>query len=349
MNTKERLRALCSLSGPSGFEAPVSAAAADLLRQVGLEEVTVDRMGNVVGVRRCGKPGAKKLLLDAHLDEIGLMVTGIEEGYLRFRSIGGVDPRMLPAREVTVLTTPPLFGVVACLPPHVQTAADHDKSIPISDLRIDIGMTQEQAEQAVPIGTPITYREGCFELAGGQICGKSLDDRACFAILLRAVELLQDKELDVDLYVMGSTREEVSGAGAVVGTNQVVPDFCVAVDVTHGATPDVANPKDRTCELFGGAAVGVGPNMTHWMTRRLRNKCKENGWPCQLEVMPGPTGTNAWGMQVCLEGIATAVVSLPLKYMHTPIEVVALEDMESVAKLLAAFTVDLGKEAETLC
>lgn len=347
MTSKERLNALCSLSGPSGFEYPVSQKAAQLLEEVGMDEVTVDRMGNVVGVRRCGRPGAKKLLLDAHLDEIGLMVTGIEEGYLRFCSIGGVDPRMLPARELTILTQPPIFGVVACLPPHVQSAEEHDASIPIKDLRIDIGMSQEQAEKTVPIGTPITYRGGCFELAGGQMCGKSMDDRACFTILLRTAELLADKELDVDLYIMGSTREEVSGAGAVVGTNRVTPDFCVAVDVTHGRTPDC--PKDRASEIYGGPAIGVGPNMTHWMTRRMKQKCRENGWKYSLEVMEGHTGTNGWGMQVCLEGIATSVVSLPLKYMHTPIEVLALEDIESVADLLAAFTVDLGKEAETLC
>ncbi len=347
MTTKERLQALCSLNGPSGFEHPVSEKAAELLRQVGMDEVTVDKMGNVLGVRRCGKPGAKKLLLDAHLDEIGLMVTGIQDGYLRFRSIGGVDPRMLPARALNILTDPPIFGVVACLPPHVQTAEEAENSIPIKDLFIDIGMTQEQAEKAVPIGTPITYRGGCFELGNVQMCGKSMDDRACFTILLRAAELLADKELDVDLYILGSTREEVSGVGAIVSTNRVIPDFCVAVDVTHGRTPDA--PKDRACELGGGPAIGVGPNMTHWMTRRMKAKCKENDWPYSLEVMEGHTGTNGWHMQICQEGIATSVVSLPLKYMHTPIEVLNLNDVEAVANLLAAFTVGLGEEAETIC
>ena len=347
MTSKERLQALCSLNGPSGFEHPVSEKAAELLRQVGMDEVTIDKMGNVLGVRRCGKPGAKKLLLDAHLDEIGLMVTGIQDGYLRFRSIGGVDSRMLPARELNILTDPPIFGVVACLPPHVQTVEEYDSSIPLKELFIDIGMTQEQAEQTVPIGTPIAYRGGCFELGETQMCGKSMDDRACFTILLRAAELLAEQDLDVDLYILGSTREEVSGVGAVVSANRVLPDFCVAVDVTHGRTPDVA--KDRVCELGSGPAIGVGPNMTHWMTRRMKNKCKENDWPYTLEVMEGHTGTNGWHMQICQEGIATSVVSLPLKYMHTPIEVLNLNDVEAVAKLLAAFTVGLGEEAETIC
>ncbi len=344
MELYETLERLCPLAGPSGYENAVAQAAKELLAPP-VDEVTIDRLGSVIGVKRCGKQGAKRLLLDAHLDEIGLIVTGIEEGFLCFGEIGGVDPRMLPARELTVLTKPqPIFGVVACLPPHVQTAADHDKAVALEDLRIDIGMGQEEAEKAVPIGTPIVYREGIRRLAGDQVCGKALDDRSCFAILLRTAELLKDIPLDVDVYIMGSVREEVSGTGAVVGTNAVNPDWCVAVDVTHAATPDVPHPSDRTCAMYGGPAIGVGPNMTWALTDRMVEKAKAAQIPYQLEVMSGSTGTNGWYMQTCLEGIPTSVVSLPLKYMHTPIEVAALEDMEHIARLLAAFTKDLGKE-----
>ncbi|MCI8474743.1 MAG: M42 family metallopeptidase [Oscillospiraceae bacterium] len=349
MELYDTLERLCSLSGPSGFEGKVAQAARKLLEPL-MNEVSVDRLGNVIGIRRCGKPNAKRLLLDAHLDEIGLIVTGIEEGFLCFAPIGGVDPRMLPAREVTILAEPePFFGMVACLPPHVQNAADHDKSVAIEDLRIDVGMTQTEAERAIPIGTPIVYREGCFRLAGEQVCGKSLDDRACFTILLRTAELLKDVELDVDLYVMGSVREEVAGTGAIVGTNAIDPDWCVAVDVTHAATPDLSHPKERTCELYGGPAIGVGPNMTWSLTDRMVAKAKEHEIPYQLEIMEGHTGTNGWHMQICREGIPTSVVSLPLKYMHSPIEVIALEDMENVAQLLAAFTKNLGKEGAECC
>ena len=337
------LERLCGLAGPSGFEGSVAAAAKELMEPL-MNEVTLDRLGGVIGVRRCGRPNAKRLLLDAHLDEIGLIVTGIEEGFLRFAPIGGVDPRMLPARELTILTHPePLFGVVACLPPHVQTAADHDKSVSIEDLRVDVGMTQEQAEKAIPIGTPMVYREGCFRLAGDQVCGKALDDRSCFAILLRTAQLLKDEELDVDLYIMGSVREEVAGTGAIVGTNAINPDWCVATDVTFGITPGLSE-DEVPCKLHGGPAIGVGPNMTWALTDRMVAKAKANNIPYQLEVMEGHTGTNGWHMQTCLEGIPTSVVSLPLKYMHSPIEVVSLEDMENVARLLAAFTRDLGKE-----
>ena len=334
---RQALERLCTCTAPSGFEGPAAAVAAELLRPL-VDEVSIDRMGNVLGVRRSKTPGAPKLLLDAHLDEIGLIVTGVEDGFLRFRSIGGVDPRMLPGRELVVLTDPPLRGLVAC-----PAGGDEDKSVPLNELYVDVGLSQEEAERAVPVGTPMVYRAGCFPLGEDQMCGKSMDDRACFVTLLRAAELLRDRELDVELHIMGSTREEVSGAGAVVGTWAVAPDFCVAVDVTHGKTPD--GPADKTFDLGGGPAIGVGPNMTRWMTERMIDKAREHSIPYQLEIMSGHTGTNGWEMQISREGVATSVLSLPLKYMHTPVETLSLADMEGVAQLLAAFTENLGKEA----
>lgn len=346
MDIRNALERLCCVGAPSGFEGPAAAVAQELLRPL-VDEVFTTRLGSVVGVKRCGRPDAKKVLLDAHLDEIGLIVTGHEDGFLRFRSIGGVDPRMLPDREVSVLTDPPLLGVVACLPPHVQTAKDRDKTTPISELLIDVGLSQEQAQAQIPVGTPMVYRESCFPLGDNQVCGKSMDDRACFVTLLRAVELLQNEALDVDLYVMGSSREEVGGYGAQTAAFAIAPDWCVAVDVTFGKTPDC--PKSVTTAMGGGPAIGVGPNIARWMSARLTDKAKAGDIPYQLDVMEGNTGTNGWDMQIVREGIATAIVSLPLKYMHTPMEVVKLSDMEDVARLLAAFVKDLGKEAVTPC
>lgn len=344
MDLRTILQTLAGEKGPSGFEEPVAKTARTLLAPY-VDETYFDRLGSLIGVRRCGRENAPKLLLDAHLDEIGLMVTGIEEGFLRFTEIGGVDPRMLPDREVTVLAAEPLFGVVACLPPHVQTKEDYDKAMPADELYIDVGLTQEEAERRIPIGAPITYRCGCFPLGEKRVCGKSMDDRACFTALLRCAELLKDEKLDVDLYLMGSTREEVNGAGALCGAFAIGPEACVAVDVTHGETPDVRNPKDRVTTLGGGPAIGLGPNCAKRLTGRLREKAAELGMDVQLEVMTGHTGTNAWGVQVAREGIATAVVSLPLRYMHTPVEVLDLSDLEGTARLLAAFVKDYGKEA----
>ena len=202
------LSRLCGLGAPSGFEGPASRAAAELLRPLA-DEVTVDRMGSVLALRRCGREGAKRLLLDAHLDEIGFVVTGHEEGYLKFAPLGGVDPRMLPDRELTVLTDPPLAGVVACLPPHVQTREDMDKSIPIRELCLDVGLSQEEAERRVPVGTPAVFRGGCFPLGQELICGKSLDDRACFAALLGALELLKDRPKPLALYLFSRNKGHI--------------------------------------------------------------------------------------------------------------------------------------------
>ncbi len=336
MNIRDVLERLCSCTAPSGFETQAAERARDLLTPL-VDEVSLDRMGNLMGVRRCGTEGARKILLDAHLDEIGLIVTGAEEGFLRFRTIGGVDPRMLPGRELTILTTPPRMGIVASPGPH---QGEEDKAVPIKDLVVDAGLTQEESEGL--IGTPMVYRGDCFPLGADQMCGKAMDDRSCFAVLLRCLELLEGKELDVDVYVLGSTREEISGAGAAVGTWAIRPDCCIAVDVTHGRTPD--GPAEKTFVLGEGPAIGVGPNMARWMTQRLVAKAQEREIPYQQEVMSGHTGTNGWEMQVSREGVATAVLSLPLKYMHSPVEVLSLTDLEHTAALLAAFVEGLGKE-----
>ena len=340
MEMEQILRTLCAACGPSGFERPAVLAAKELLEPL-MDEVRIDRLGNLIGLRRCGKPGAKKLLLDAHLDEVGLVVTGHEDGFLRFKG-AGVDPRMLPDREVLILTEPPMLGVVACLPPHVLSAEDREKAPEVKDLFIDTGLSQERAEQMIPIGTPVSYRTDFTPLGERQVCAKSLDDRSCFAVLLKAAELLQGKELDVDLYVLGSVCEETGGRGAQVGAQGLAPDFCVAVDVTFGRTPD--SPKDEALVMGGGPVVGIGPNMARWMTRRLLDKAAELNMAVQKEVMEGNTGTNGWDMQIANEGVATAILSVPLKYMHTPVEVVERSDLEDCARLLAAFTQGIGEE-----
>ena len=345
MNYEEMLGRLCALSGPSGFEEKVARAAEELLRPL-VDETYTTRLGSVVGVRRCGRENAPKLLLDAHLDEIGFIVTGHDEGFLRFAPLGGVDPRMLPDREVVVLTDPPIHGVVACLPPHVQTAEDMGKSLPIKDLFIDVGLSQEEAERRIPVGTPATYRGDCTPLGEDLLCGKALDDRAGFAVLLDVLERLRGKALNVDLYVLGSTQEETHSTGAITAAYEIAPRLCVAVDVTHGDSPDAS--KHETFKLGGGPVIGVGPNCARSLSGRLKELAKELDMPIQIEVMSGSSGTNAWPIQVSREGVATAVVSIPERYMHTPVEVVNQTDLENTAALLAAFVESLG-EGETTC
>lgn len=345
MNYEQTLARLCALSGPSGFEENVAKAAAELLRPL-TDEVYFTRLGSVVGVRRCGRDNAPKLLLDAHLDEIGFIVTGHDEGFLRFAALGGVDPRMLPDREITLMTEPPVTGVVICLPPHIQEDGDMDKTTPIKDLCIDVGLSQEEAKRRIPTGTPGTYRGGCTPLGEDLFCGKALDDRCGFAVLLDVLERLEGKQLNVDLYVLGSTQEETHSTGAITAAYEIAPDWCVAVDVTHGDSPDAS--KNETFKLGGGPVIGVGPNCARPLTERLKGLARELDMPIQIEVMAGSSGTNAWPIQVSREGVATAVVSIPERYMHTPVEVVNKEDLTDTARLLAAFVERFG-EGETTC
>ena len=341
MNYEQTLSRLCALSGPSGFEERVTGAAAELLRPL-VDEVYCTCLGSVVGLRRCGRENAPKLLLDAHLDEIGFIVTGHDEGFLRFAPLGGVDPRMLPDREVVLLTDPPIPGVVACLPPHVQTGEDMDKSLPIKDLVIDAGLSQEEAKKRIPVGTPAAYRGGCAPLGEDLLSGKALDDRAGFAVLLDVLERLRGKELGVDLYVLGSTQEETHSSGAITAAYEIAPRMCVAVDVTHGDSPDAS--KNETFKLGGGPVIGVGPNCAASMSGHLKALAKQKEIPVQIEVMSGSSGTNAWPIQVSREGVSTAVLSIPERYMHTPVEVVSKKDLEDTAKLLAAFVEKIGEE-----
>ncbi len=322
--------------GPTGFETRASEAAAELLRPL-VDEVRIDKMGSVIGIKRCGKENAKKIVLDAHMDEVGMMVMGYDHGYLRFTQLGGIDPRVLVNREVEVLTDPVREGIICG-----ELPEDGSKALPLTELRIDIGLTQEEAQALIPIGTPVVYKQGEFRLGESLIAGKSLDDRSCFAVILRAMELLNKVELDTDVYVLGSVGEETDSRGAIAAVYDIAPDYAVAVDVTFGKSPDCSG---EDCFALGsGAVIGVGPNVADWMFRRMKEKAEQEKIPYGVEVMAGSTGTNGWDIQILREGIPTALLSLPLRYMHTPVEVIHQEDVEQCARLLAAFTRDIGKE-----
>ena len=334
MDTAEILQELCALPGPSGFEKPVAERAKSILDQF-MDETWFDVLGNVIGVRRCGKENARKLLFDAHIDEIGLIVTGVEEGFLRFAKLGGLDARMLPTSGVNILSDPPCYGVICALPPHVLKKEDTEKVTKIEDLVIDIGITQEEAEAKVPLGTPGVLSGGASRFGDGCLCGKALDDRAGFAAIARAVELLKDTKLDVDLYVMASVQEEVGVRGAAPGVFAIAPDWCVVVDVDFAKTPD-SPPHEAKASLGGGVIVSRGPNMNTALTEMAVELAKTNGIKPQITVEPGGnSGTNARAIQVSREGVATALFGIPLRYMHSPQEVVCLDDIENTALLLS--------------
>ena len=324
---------LCKLPGPSGFEEPVTEFVKALLEPY-MDETRIDTMGNVIAVRRCGKEGARKLLFDAHIDEIGLIITGVEEGFLRFERLGGLDMRVLPASGVEILSNPPLYGVICVMPPHVLKKEDTEKLLKIEDLYIDIGLTQEEAVAAVPPGTPAVIANLPRRFGDSFICGKAIDDRAAFVAILRALELLKDMQLDVDLYVMASVQEEVGVRGATTGAYAVDPDWCVVVDVGHAKTPD-SKPLEATEKLGEGVGIALGPNMNRELAEMALRLAKEKEIKHQVVVVPGgSSGTNARAIQISRSGVATALFELPLRYMHTPVETASLDDIECAAQLM---------------
>lgn len=340
MNLQDLTMALCNASGPSGFEEPVSGLIEELIAPY-VDQTYTDVMGNLICVRKSGKEHAKRLMLEAHIDEVGLMVTGIEEGFLRFSNIGGVDPRMLPASDVRVLAPEPLFGVIGTLPPHILKAEEMEKAAEIESLFIDVGLSQERAQQLVPLGTPVVFAGRAEPLGSRMISGKALDNRASAAILIKTLEYLQSKELEVDLYVLMSTQEELSMRGATAGAFALEPDYCVVLDVTFGHTPDSA--KAKTLPLGAGAAIGVGPNINKGLSDLLIELAREKEIPYQIEVLPGNSGTGCWAIQVSRQGVCTALISLPIKYMHSPVGVMDMHDGQMIVRLLAGLVERIGE------
>ena len=337
MDFRETIARLSEPPGVSGYEQRAAACASALLAPL-CDTVETLPLFSVAGTRYAKVPGAPKVLLDAHIDQIGFIVTGYAgEGFVRFAPCGGFDPRVLPAKEVLVHTkTQTLHGVIACLPPHMRDAEKAaDAAVTIDDLVVDLGLSRAETEEAVPIGTPVTVNAPPFALANDFIGAAALDDRACFAAILYALELLRDEPLAVDLTVVGSTREETSGAGASTAAYQFRPDYAVAVDVTHAWTPDA--PKERTFPAGCGACIGIGPHLNRKVSSTLVHLAEARGIPYQREILPGFTGTNASSMQTVRTGVATGLVSLPLRYMHTACEVIRESDARACGELLAAF------------
>ena len=341
MELKSLITELCSLSGPAGFEGSVNEYCARALEPY-VDEMHTDAMGNLIAIRRCGKPGAKKLMLDAHMDEIGFIVTGYDKGFLRFAQLGGVDPRMLPAREVRVLAEgETYYGVIDTMPPHVLDSGDMSKSIDAKKLCIDVGFTQEEAQEKIPLGTPVVFAGSCRELGENVLCGKTMDDRACLAAIIKTMELISGCDIDMDIVVLVATQEELGMRGAITGAYGVNPDYAISLDVTHAYTPDAK--KTETVKFGGGAAIARGPNMNRSLTEDIIRCAKAKEIPYQLEVISGCSGTNAWVIQISRDGVATALISIPVKYMHSPVETLNMADAQSAVDILVAYII--GREA----
>jgi endoglucanase len=209
-----------------------------------------------------------------------------------------------------------------------------EKPVPVKDLFIDAGLSAEEAKKRVPIGTPAVYRDEPRELENKLLCGKAMDDRACFTALLRALELLEGRERAVDLYVMAGVQEEVFMRGAGPAAFDIAPDYSIVVDVTNAKTPD--SGEQTHLELGKGPALSIGPNTDRRFTRFIEGTGQKQGIPLQYSVHTRNSGTNAYPIQVSRGGVTGAIIELPAVYLHTPVECVRLDDLEHCAALIAA-------------
>ncbi len=322
---------LCGAAGVAGLERGAARLAADALAPL-CDTVRVDSLGSVIGTKAGeGTP----ILLEAHLDQIGLVVTGVEDGgFLRVAACGGVDRRVLCAQEVTVHGTEPLYGVIPAAAPHL-TGSDSEKAPAESALWIDIGLPREEAERRVPLGSRVTFRTPPAALGEYRVTSPALDNRAGVCVLLRCMELLQGRA-HAPVTVLFAAQEEVGGAGAAAAGFATQPESALVVDVSFAQAQGVPAPLAQG-KLGGGTMVGYAPALDHRMSETLCAMAERENIPFSREIMGGRSGTDADRLQTAGRGIPCALLSIPLRNMHTAAEVADLRDIEATAQLLATY------------
>ncbi len=332
MDIKQTLRLLTSQTGVSGDEGSASEIAAELLREYA-SDVSTDPFGNVTGTIKCGVENAKTLMLDAHIDQIGMLVSYIDDrGFLKVGACGGLDMRTMLAQSVTVHGSEKVQGVICTLPPHVSS--DHSKVPEVGELAIDIGMTKAQAEEVIALGDRVTVNS-CFRDLGRFISAPSVDDRGGVCVILRALDILKERNSAYDIAVCFSAQEETGERGVKQATFRLEPDEAIIVDVSFGRTPD--SSAHETAELGSGAMIGVSAVLDKPMTSAMQTIAASADIPYTIEVMPSSTGTNADAVSVSRSGVKCSTISIPIRYMHTPIETVDISDIEAAAQLIAAY------------
>lgn len=335
MEIKRFLKDISESPGVSGYEHHV-AKVIKAAFCAHADEVRQDRMGNVAFLKKGSGERRPRILLAAHMDEIGLMVTKVEKGgFLRFSAVGGIDPRTIVGQEVILYGKETLPGVIGAKPPHLTRADELDKGHKMEDLHIDVALPEEKVKKLVSVGDLAIIRREMISLAGNSVAAKALDDRAGLAVLLYCLQELERLQHTADVYAVATVQEEVGVRGAATATYGVVPDIGIAVDVTHGEMPGV--PEYETCKLGKGPGISIGPNIHPKVGDELIRVAKEYRIPYQLEVAAGPTGTDARAIQVTRGGIPTALLSIPLRYMHTSVELLDMDDIKLSGRLLAYF------------
>ncbi|MCC6905378.1 MAG: M20/M25/M40 family metallo-hydrolase [Anaerolineae bacterium] len=334
---------LSNAPGISGYEGPVRA----LIRECweGLaDEFRVDDLGTLVAtVHGSGPEPRPRVLITAHMDEIGLLVSGIEDGFLRVSAVGGIDTRVLLSQPVTVHGERSLPGLIGSRPPHVIPQSERNKYPALEDLVVDLGLPARQVAKLVTIGTPVTFDQQAVALNGGLVTGKALDNRVSVAAMTQLLRNLRARRHEWDVLVAATVQEEVGLKGGRTIAFRLQPDIALVVDATFGTGPSVSEEAGGF-KLDGGPVVAIGPNIHQRLFDRVIEAGKDLDMGLPLEPLPGNTGTEAWAIQISQEGIPTALVSIPVRNMHTPVEVVSVADIRRTARLLAELITRLDGE-----
>lgn len=334
MNYTEALRMLTGIMTIPGFERN---AAKQISQSFGsyFDEIKTDAAGNIVLLKKCGRENAARIMLDAHLDEVGMIVDGIYDGgFLSVSPVGGIDRQLIPASEAIIYGKETIYGVFAATPPHLVKPGDANKTPNWDEFRIDTGYSKEEISALVEIGTPVGYYYSGEELLNGRITGRGFDDKACAAGLICAVCDVDPAELAGDVYITLSAREEVGGDGAECAAYAIRPDIAIITDVNFARTPGVAGEES--------GKFGDGPmiSLSAVTDRRLTAKVLELAKTAEIKVSPvveaTSTGTNASCVVLVEEGIPAAVVSIPLAGMHSYNEMLDAADAEAFVKLIRA-------------
>ncbi|KAF2958501.1 peptidase M42 [Thermotoga sp. Ku-13t] len=328
MNTKELLVQLSNVDGPSGFETLALDVIEPMLQKF-CDRTWRSDLGTLVGEKKGS--GKKKVGIFAHADEIGFVVTKIEEdGFLRLETVGGVDPKVLLAQRVKIYTRRKIVsGIVGTLPPHLQKE-EHRSRFPDYD-RIFVDVSFDEAESEVRVGDVCVFDVKAIEV-NGKVSGKALDNRAGCASLLLAAEFLQKMKHENDVYFIFSSQEEIAGPGAPSIAYELGLDEAIIVDVTHANVKHSVYP---VIKLGEGPAIGVGIPVDYEFYKRATQIAQKHGVKTQIEPIPGRSGTDTDQVQITNVGVKTLLISIPLMYMHTPVETVDPKDVEETARLLA--------------
>ncbi|MGL5973324.1 MAG: M42 family metallopeptidase [Oscillospiraceae bacterium] len=341
MSTKEILKKLSNSYGVGNDYISITNTIESLVVK---KSPTIDKNQNIFYTIKGKGKNCKKVMIDAHMDEIGFVVTYItDEGFLKLAPVGGIDKRLLLSQQVIILSKNPVVGLVNCIAPHLSSKIDGEKEINIDDLYIDIGMTKEEAISSVSIGDFCAFNQTAEDMLNDFVTGKSFDNRACCTVLINLINKIKDGDfINLDLVFCFSVKEEGQGAvGAKCAAYLINPDFAIVLDVSFAKAPNVLDYKCG--EINKGPMIGYSPFLDREMSENLVKVCIHNNLLYQKEIMPSSTGTNSDSIMSSRDGIKTALISIPIKNMHSSIEVVSIKDIEDAETLISHYLKEVDK------